>query len=159
MHPSIEIEVEELARYIFLLNKNDSIIELSLGGIEDNKDLFYFCLDIFCKGLVLLFGVDNRIIINDLSLEQFNVMKQKMLNAGVLVTLDIIAAPEPKDNDDFQGNCPRDLPTSALYPRVNIKHIELLPNDLKLTDYKFEINLTPTLTYIIQFDITRAHVA
>ena len=41
----IDVEVDELSDFIFLKNTNDAIIELELGGIENNKDLFCFLLD------------------------------------------------------------------------------------------------------------------
>lgn len=151
--PCYEIEVDELARFLYSHNKQDSVIELSLGGIEDNKDLFYFCLDLFCKGLVMLFGDNNKLVINDISLDQFESIKKKMGNAGIKVDLDIIQTQSTPDGKFDEDDLPSDLPLTALYPNINIKDIETLPNSLPLSDYKFDINLSPTLTYRITFNL------
>lgn len=150
--PCCEIEVNELARFLYTDNNQDAVIELSLGGIEDNKDLFYFCLDLFCKGLVMLFGDNNKLVINNITTEQFESIKRKMGNAGIQVDLAVLTFDRKIDIHDDDG-LPEDLPASALYPNINIKDIELLPNSLSLTDYKFEINLSPTLTYQITFNL------
>lgn len=153
------LEIDELAQFLFQTNTCNAIIELRLGGIEDNKDLFYFCLDLFCKGLVLLFGNDNRIIVNNISLEQFQKVKTKMANAGINVCLTVennnsLLEHHETDNTNVPNtNMPSDLLASALYPKLNMDHIETLPNNLNLTDYKFEINLSETTTYIISFEL------
>lgn len=152
--PCIEVEVDDLAMFMFRNNSHDVIVELSLGGIEDNKDLFYFCLDLFCKGLVLMYGEDNKLIINNIQIEQFGFVKKKMENAGICVNLDIVseavdADADTKGSDDF----PKDLPKDSLYPRVNMDSIESLPHNMPLHDYKFEIHLTPCLTYSISFEV------
>lgn len=150
--PSIEIEVDQLAHFMFIENKTDAIVELSLGGIEDNKDFFYFCHDLFCKGLVLLYGNDNRLIINDVTMEQFLNVKAKMANAGIHVKLDIINN-DVREDAHLDDDTPSDLPISTLYPYVNIQDIELLPCDLELHDYKFEIRLSPSVFYSISFSL------
>lgn len=161
-YPSVEIQIDELAEFVFKTNKMDAVVELSLGGIEDNKDLFYFCLDLFCKGLVLLHGKgDNTLIVNDITMEQFDVIKRKMKNAGIEVTLNVITSPGDSGHAatpveyDLQDDCnpPTDLPVEALYPNVNIDEVEMLPGNLDLKDYKFEIHLSPQMTYSISFEL------
>lgn len=153
--PSFEIEVDHLAAFLFKENANDSIVELSLGGIEDNKDLFYFCLDIFSKGLVYLFGSNNKVIVNDISLEQFHIVKRKMANAGLNVNLDILSNDQPVVSTApvHDTSTPQDLPSSSLYPRINKDDIESLPNNLPLEAYKFQIHLTENLIYAVAFSL------
>jgi hypothetical protein len=150
---SLEIEVEQLARFLFKDNVHDTTIELSLGGIEDNKDLFYFCLDLFCKGLVFNYGTGNKLVVNNITKEQFETIKTKMANAGINAHLDVIVKDKPEGMGTDTNGSVDDLPESALYPNVNIEKLELMPNSLDLTDYKFEINLNPTLSYVISFNL------
>lgn len=147
--PLVELEVDDLAKILYDVNKTDTVIELSLGGIEDNKDLFYFCLDLFCKGLVMLFGEDNKLIVNTISIDQFEIIKRKLHNAGINVTLTLFT-PEPISHEDYDVP---DLPTSCLYPNINIEDIEIMPNNLPLNDYKFEIKLSPEIAYKISFEL------
>lgn len=149
----MEIEVDELAEFLFIKNEDNIVVELSLGGITDNKDLFYFCHDLFCKGLVILYGKENALIINDITDEQFFHVKKKMSNAGINVQLDIINREAPPDLVDTSSDVPCDLPREVLYPNVNMHELEALPNHLRLEDYKFEINFTPELSYGISFSL------
>jgi len=84
-----EVEVDEVIDFMFLKNHDNKNIEMSVNGIEDTHDLFGFCLDIFCKGIVLLFASDGRVELENISIEQFNIIKQKMALAGIDVKLDI----------------------------------------------------------------------
>lgn len=135
---NVEIEVDELAKVIFLDNTNDAEIHLSLGGVENNKDLFYFCLDLFCKGLVLLFGSAKRVELEELTLEQFEIVRRKIANAGISVKLKVY----------------EDIPISEeeTKPTLNISHLEDLSNDLNLPEYTFIVR-TPTMVYQINFEL------
>lgn len=152
MYPHIEINIDELADFLFIKNETNVIVELSLGGIEDNKDLFFFCLDLFCKGLVYLFGNDRSINIQSVTLDQFDAVKKKLENAGIRATLEIQQTiPCEIVHDDIE--IPPDLPSSVLYPKVNVDELQLLPNTFPLKDYIFEIHLKETLVYKISFDL------
>ena len=48
---------------------------------------------------------------------------------------------------------PSDLPETVLFPNVNIQHIELMPSNLDLSQYNFEINLNRNLKYVINFNL------
>lgn len=133
---NVEIEVDELAKILFIDNVNDSNIYLSLGGIENNKDLFYFCLDIFCKGLVIMFGSSNRIDLESLTLEQFDEVKRKISNAGINVKLKVY----------------EDIKDESETPVVNILHLENLSNNLPLHEYTFVIRTTQ-FTYEVGFEL------
>lgn len=159
-YPHIETDIDSLVEYIFVKNKNDAIIELTLGGIEDNKDLFYFCLDLFCKGLVILFGDDRKsVIVNTINMDQFAIIKKKMHNAGIDVTLDIVTECNDIMNEDYSNDkdYPPDIPVASIYPKINVSIAnntqDLNNNDLLLKDYKFDIHLTEMLLYRISFNL------
>lgn len=117
----IDVEVDELSDFIFLKNTNDAIIELELGGIENNKDLFCFLLDLFCKGLVKVYGHNNQVEVDNLAMEDFVYMKKKLECAGIRVMLDI------KPNKE-------ELPLG-----VNSTQIKNLPENLQLSEYRFMV--------------------
>ena len=77
-HLEVDMHVNDLAEFMFTKNKSNALIELSLGGIENNKDLFFFCLDLFCKGLVILHGTENKVDLDSITMEQFGDIKNKM---------------------------------------------------------------------------------
>ena len=89
IYRDVELEIDELANFMFKRNENNVVLELSLGGIENNKDLFYFILDLFCKGLVLMFGNGtNNVDVDTITYENFLSIKEKMLCAGIQVNME-----------------------------------------------------------------------
>ena len=133
----VDMEVDDFAVFMFKRNVNDAVIELALGGVENTKDLFCFLVDLLCKGLVILFSKElNRIEVDDLTLEDFQVVKKKMGLAGIDVILNLLP------NEDH------------IPPSVNIRDIDFLPENDPLETYKFRV-VSFTIIYEIRFAITR----
>ncbi len=131
------MNINDFAEFMFKKNVNNAEIYLELGGIEDNKDLFYFCLDLFCKGLIYMFGENGKVNIELITHEQFYQVKQKMLLAGIIVNLTY---------QDITNNLDQNTV-------INLDEIEKDENNLNLKDYEFTIT-TDKLIYKINFDLT-----
>lgn len=136
----VDMHVNDLADFIFKKNVNDSIIQLALNGLEDVKDLFYFCLDLFCKGLVIMFGIDNKVEVDNISLDQFMLLKKKMANAGVNINLNVY--------EDIEGDDDK--------VALNIEKIEELPNDLNIEEYDFILR-SGNMVYKVNFSLIPGH--
>lgn len=111
----VDMHINDLVELVFLKNVNNTKIELTLGGVENNKDLFCFCLDLFCKGLVLLFSEDGkRVFVEDMTHEQFELVRQKLACAGIKPYLDVsenmsdVIFTNVKDIDCEEDNKPID---------------------------------------------------
>lgn len=130
------VNIDDIANYMFLKNKKNNFISLSLPLLDGNKDLFYFLLDLFCKGLVLLFGNNNRVSIENLTIHDFLKVKERMAYAGINIILNVTT------NNSTSGFS------------INFLDIEHLPLNLNLTDYEISM-ITPHHTYKISFDLTR----
>lgn len=116
------MEIGEFAEYMFKTNTTDRAIQINLEGIENNKDLFLCFIDLFCKGLVLCYGMGSKSIDFDcLTLDRFASMKKKMSNAGIVVNLDV------KENESFVKTA------------INSEEIDGARDDLSIEDYKFVI--------------------
>ena len=89
-----EVGIDLLAEFVFQANKSDAVIELGLNGLVDAKDLFFFCVDLMIKGLVMLYAVDGRVPIETVTLEQFEHVAMKMGNAHLHPHLHITEKPE-----------------------------------------------------------------
>ena len=139
MDPSclyMDMHVDYFAEFMFLKNINNAIIELTLPEIENNKDMFFFLVDVICKGLVLLFGRDNKVELGDITLDNFRVVQQKMELAGIRVHLDV----SPHDMD---------IPIAKL----NLQEIEeTKPDNLKLSEYVFTI-INTNMIYNMSFEL------
>jgi len=140
----LEINIDGLAKYMFETNKRkQNWIQLDLHGVENQKDLFCLCLDLFCKGLVILFGIDNRVYVDDLQLNQFQELADCMNRAGIIckITFD----PEPTELDG----------TRVLLSSLN--KIHTLEDNLPLSDYSFTLKVGSNISHLT-FSIFRIPV-
>lgn len=134
----VNMHINDLADFVFTKNVHNAEIFLQLFEVEDIKDLFFFCLDLFCKGLVLMYGEGNRVTLEDITMEQFAEVRRKLLLTGIEVFLHT----EMRTEDDG-------MPTGE--NRTIIRVDEKDENELK--DYKFTI-CTNTLVYEVHFELT-----
>ena len=87
----MDIHVDELVNFVFLENTACAAFTMSLDGIETTQDLFFFLLDFFCKGMVVLFGKDCRSVdLTSISQEQFKIVADKLAYAGILLKLAVV---------------------------------------------------------------------
>ena len=136
----VEMEVEDLAKFMFIKNVDNVPLEISMGGLENNKDMYYFCLDLFCKGLILLFSNDGKsVAVENLSLDDFEKVKKKMECAGIAVKLEVISTTY---NEMRQESL------------TNLKEIEQQGDNEPLESYKFILN-TILYRYTVSFSIFR----
>lgn len=136
----VEMEIEDFAEFMFVKNIDNIPLEVSMGGLENNKDMYYFCLDLFCKGLVLLFSKDGKsVAVEELSLDDFERVKKKMSCAGINVALQVLPITE------------HDLNDGSL---TNLKEIDQQGDNEPLENYKFILNTNP-YKYIVSFSIFR----
>lgn len=142
LYRDIELEIDELANFMFKKNENNIVLELSLGGIENNKDLFYFILDLFCKGLVLMFGNGtNSVDVDTITYDNFLSIKEKMLCAGIQVNM------EYYPNDISLNNVDPSKKTI-----INTDEINEASDDKPLNEYVFKL-LSLKNQYIISFSL------
>lgn len=134
----VEMEIDEFAEFMFKRNINNIPLELSIGGLENNKDIFYFCLDLFCKGLVILFSKDGKSVeVEQLCMDDFELVKKKMSCAGIQVSLNVLPTPHETINNE---------------QITNLHEIHMDMDDRPLEDYKFVLNTSP-YQYSITFSL------
>lgn len=95
---NIELNIDDLAYFIFVQNKNEAPIDLQLHGIKDTRDLFCFCIDLLSKGLIHVCHKDS-VDIDEVSEEEFAILSRKMKTIGIQVHLFI------EDNIKGQQAC------------------------------------------------------
>jgi len=140
LYRDVELEIDELAEFMFKRNDNNVILELSLGGIENNKDLFYFILDLFCKGLVIMFGNNtNSVDVDSITYDNFLSIKEKMLCAGIQVNMEYY---------------PNDIPLNDTEKKaiINTDEINDASDDKELKEYVFKL-FTLKTQYLISFNL------
>jgi hypothetical protein len=139
-HQHVESTLHGLVQYIFIDNTDDAKVYMNLPhgehGIRDNHDMFVFCIDLLCKGLVVLYGdTPYSVCLESLSMNQIDFVKKKMANAGLLLKLDTSHV----ESETFLMNRPR---------------IVKIDDDDKLTSYRMHIT-SSDIEYTIHFDFIR----
>jgi hypothetical protein len=156
----MRVELEALAKYIFVENVNDNYVHIEVDGIGNAHDMFCFCVELMYKGLHLLYGNDVQdgenvkhvINIDNISIEQFATFQRKMRLAGVDVSLQVIPI-----EDTSQAPPIRDMHTEIempLPPHISMSHgfppeIELSNHHLVLTTEKSKYDISFKLIYNI----------
>lgn len=131
----VDVHINQLAYFIFMQNTNDAIVELSLENVETNKDLFFFCLDLFCKGLVLKYGTgSSHVEIGSLQMEDFEYIQRKLQNAGIIVHLDLTHMQEKQQ------------------PSINMDEVTNLASNLDIREYCFKVQAEEVL-YKVSFEL------
>lgn len=162
----INLAVEDVASFIFRGNEANRIIQLVPHGLTGGKDLFTFCLDLFFKGMVLLFGNGTSVSISEITMERYKKIEERMALAGIQCKLDLFTLEEAKQNLGLgnQGSLSASSGTTAtdeeqdLTPQKILKRsLEFLyqqEDTLPITDYSFII-LNDGMIYVISFDLIR----
>lgn len=142
----VEATLEALVEYLFLNNKNDSKVFLNIpygdDGVRNNHDLFMFFVDMLIKGLVLLYGNEERKVpLDNLTREQLEYVQQKMKNAGVELKVNIAPVVIPPESE---------APPQPL----NLRPCIIKGETDELMDYKLRV-VSNNIEYTIQFELNR----
>jgi hypothetical protein len=129
----LQIDMEQLAIYMFCTNgphSKQKWIQLDLQGVSNTKDLYCMCLDLFCKGMVLMHGTDNKVYVDDLTTDQIQDIAKCMYLAGIQCHLDM----EDVSDDDNEVEKQTVLLKS-------IQHIHELHDHLPMSSYSFALKV------------------
>ena len=71
----MNIDVNDLATFIFKQNIDNNQLYINITSLKTHKQLFFLLFDLFCKGLLILYGSDNKLLLNKLEMSQFDEIK------------------------------------------------------------------------------------
>lgn len=137
-------------RFVFLENDCDAKADISLHGLNTTKQLFMFCFDMLCAGLLIFHANESgELCLEDITAEDFGIIKKKMENVGIRVLFERIDLPEKLD-----------LPAAILdlNTQNNLNMQALMAEDENLPDLKDYVFELQTLEYIlkIRFEVFHA---
>lgn len=145
-----KIDIGDLANQIFLKNINESKLLININCLKTQKELFFLLFDLFCKGIILLYGENNRMTLNTLGMEQFDEIKKKFKFAFINLNLILY----DKETAELLDLIPTDMDDN--YERNIITHslakIRSEKDNIDLKDFVFHLFMNKTL-YCISFDI------
>jgi hypothetical protein len=139
------MDIDGLAPMIFLKNPNDLPIKLNLlDPIENGKDLFFFLLDLFFKGIYYVsvghYGNCEIIKLSELTLDTVFKAIRKLRNINVKVVLSI------SEDEEFDTEKVRYMLKSS------IARAKSMADNLKVTDFMVYIPLNYSV-YELRFDL------
>jgi hypothetical protein len=137
------LSIDDFAKYVFVEHDSSRTIDLQiLGNLETSKEMFLFLIDLVCKGLVLMFGNNDRVDLDMLTMEQFAQLSRRLELLGIRCQLDVEQLEEPMSVRD-------------VLHRLHLLHS--LPDNLDLSRYTFEIGCRNVL-YKIHFTLFHSGV-
>lgn len=143
------IDITELAQYVFK-NETESSIFIKINCLKTTKELFFLLFDLFCKGLIILFGDNNRILLNKLDMDQFDKVRAKLKLAHVDLNLHLYDKETAILLDMIPSNLDDRFEKTIIQNSLN--KIQQMGDNEDLKDYVFQLYMNETL-YNINFDI------
>ena len=141
----MDIHVDDLAAFVFSPLRKTKF-GLSLDGLESSKDLFFFLLDLFCKGMVLMFGTNgNTVDLSTISHEQFKEIEKRMARAGILLKLDVLASEGSESSEGSEGSQSSQGPQPQRQgpqhtSKINMRELASLPANSPLEAFVFQLH-------------------
>lgn len=115
-------DITKLVEFVFVENRENNRMLIESSDFKDNRDLFFFCIELTMKGLSYLYGNENgKIDIYDLSTEQIDNIKSKLANAAIELLLDIEEIEKSVNDTEIIY----DIPYNDLEKKVNLEEYSL----------------------------------
>lgn len=143
----LNIDINELAKYIFVTNQTErNEIFLDVKSLKTNKELFFFFFELFCKGLVLLFGEGSKLCLDTLAMEQLDAVRGLMRFAHIKLNVVVYDEDTAKMIDEIEVADERKIVNDSM------QKLRASKSDLQISEYVFNLFINKVL-YIISFEV------
>tara|TARA_B110000238_G_scaffold194104_1_gene231460 strand:+ start:1974 stop:2399 length:426 start_codon:yes stop_codon:yes gene_type:complete len=98
-----EVEINDITKLANFILDSKSPLVVESQDFKNNRDLFFFCVEITTKMLSIKYG-DNttgKVNIEDLTVEEIGLVKQKLIKSSIDFNIDIIDIDFDKDYADI----------------------------------------------------------
>lgn len=90
------MSLDQAIEFLFLKNTHKAQVFLNLSQLQGVYDLFLFCVDVLCKGLIALYGNGNTMLnLHEVTPDRLDNVKQKMICAGIQLHVEFIHLDRP----------------------------------------------------------------
>jgi hypothetical protein len=159
-----QVDYAQLLDFIYTKNNNKRCF-LQTPQLNNTKELFCFCLDLFCKGILICYGNETKSVnLEELTLDQLKLVIDKLSMTGIMTIIEIQQlnkkVNEDDDDDEDDDKDEDDNKESTTVVTNNAK--EILQNSLSniyandnnalLSSFKFDLQVRDFM-YIIRFEI------
>lgn len=91
-----QMSLDQAIEFLFLKNTHKAQVFLNLSQLQGVYDLFLFCVDVLCKGLIALYGNGNTMLnLHEVTPDRLDNVKQKMICAGIQLHVEFIHLDRP----------------------------------------------------------------
>ena len=97
-----EVEIDNISKLANFILDSKSPLVVESQDFKNNRDLFFFCVEITTKMLAIKYG-DNtgKVNIDHLTLEEIGLVKEKLIKSSIDFNIDIIDIDYNKDIVDI----------------------------------------------------------
>lgn len=140
--------MDSLVEAIFIKNRYNFEVRFQLIDTLTSKDLAHFFHSLLIKGLILLYGQDNKLTLNLLRMDQINKAIEKLRLAHVKVHLNLYDKETAIDLSYMPASAPPNVPLEISVARFSHMEMRNTAPNLKLTDYVFKTFLDGKLVCV-----------
>ena len=140
--------MDHLVNTIFINNRFNNEVRFELNNNMTSKELAHFLHSLFIKGLILLFGYNNQITLNFVTMEQIDKVREKLKMAHVNVRITLFDKQTAVDLEYIPESVPDNIPLEIFIMRHNQMELGQKPDNLNLKDYIFKKYLNDKLICI-----------
>lgn len=133
---------------IFIKNRFNYEVRFQLIDTMTNKDLAHFLHSLLIRGLVLLYGHDNKLTLNHVTMGQLEKAREKLKLAHVNVRVSLYDKDTAVDLEYMPQSAPRNMPLEVSIARMNHAELGRKAHDLNLRDYVFKTYLNNNLVCV-----------
>ena len=124
--------ITKLVEFVFVENRGNNRMVIESTDFKDNRDLYFFCIELTMKGLSYLYGNgDGKVDIDDLSMDQIENVKSKLGNAAIELLLDIDEIEKGVNDTEIIY----DIPYNDLEKKVKLEEysLKIIKKNMKYT--------------------------
>jgi hypothetical protein len=144
-----QVDYTQLLSFIYTENNNKRCF-LQTPQLNNTKELFCFCLDLFCKGILICHGNETKNVnLEELTLDQMKLVIDKLSMTGIMTIIEIQQL-NTKVNDEENMLVVTKNAKEIL--QNSLSNIYANDNNALLSSFKFDLQVGDFM-YIIRFEI------
>ena len=137
------VDFTELVEYIYHGNRAKKKILIKTSDLNNSKDIFCFCLDLFCKGIVMCHGDESRRVeVETLTMEQLQEVIDKLAYTGIMTIIQVVMSSEGDENT-----------SDHRFLKDSVDNIYKVDDNAVLQDFNFKLKVK-NMVYVIRFELT-----
>jgi hypothetical protein len=148
------MDVEQLAETIFIKNRYDADMTFDINQHISGKQLSQLLYTLFMKGLVLLFGKDQKIVLNQVTEDQLEHVSNKLRLAHIKTLVEVVDKQTAILLDYIPENT-HGIPLELYVMKENQSEHLRKPDNTDIREYVFQLFMNGRLIRV-SFDIMRS---